>query len=302
MVRQAYILLLLTTLFWGGNAVAGKLAVGHLSPMLLTTARWTAACVILWVIGRHRLAADAAAVRAGLPLLAGLGFVGFTLFNVTLYAALVHTTAINVSIEQGGIPMLIFLLNFLLFGVRATALQGVGLLMSICGIVLTASHGVPASLLRLDVNSGDALMLVAILAYAIYTVLLRRRPAIHWQSFMIVLTAAGAVTSLPFALAEIALDAAIWPDARGWAILAYVVVFPSVLAQIFYIRGVELIGANRAGLFINLVPIFGTLLSLAILGEDFHLYHAIALALVLGGIALSEWSSRTRGTRGDREA
>jgi len=288
MVRQAYLLLLLTTLFWGGNAVAGKLAVGHLSPMLLTTARWTAACAILWLLGRRRLAADAAKVRASLPLLAGLGLIGFTIFNVALYAALVHTTAINVSIEQGGIPMLIFLLNFLFFRVRVTALQIVGLLMSIAGIVLTASHGDPARLIELQVNAGDALMLVAILAYAVYTVMLRHRPAIHWQSFMIVLTATGALTSLPFTLAEVALDAVIWPDARGWAILAYVVAFPSVVAQIFYVRGVELIGANRAGLFINLVPIFGTLVSVLVLDEAFHSYHAVALALVLGGIWLAE--------------
>ncbi|MBX3569537.1 MAG: DMT family transporter [Rhizobiaceae bacterium] len=294
MYRNAYVLLLLTTLFWGGNAVAGKLAVGHVSPMLLTCARWTGACLLLWLIGRRRLADDMATVRAAFPMLAGLGFIGFTIFNVALYAALVHTTAINVSIEQGGIPMLIFLLNFLWFRITVTTLQIAGLIMSIVGVALTASHGNLARLLELDVNLGDAIMLAALVAYSIYTVMLRRKPALHWQSLMIVLTAVGALTSLPFALGEMLLGAVIWPDARGWVILAYVVVFPSVLAQIFYIRGVELIGANRAGLFINLVPIFGTLLSLAILGEAFHAYHAAALALVLGGIALSELSSRRR--------
>lgn len=294
MYRNAYVLLLLTTLFWGGNAVAGKLAVGHVSPMLLTCARWTGACLLLWLIGRRRLAGDMATVRAAFPMLASLGFIGFTIFNVALYAALVHTTAINVSIEQGGIPMLIFLLNFLLFRTRVTALQIAGLVMSVVGVALTASHGNLARLLELDVNAGDAIMLAALLAYSIYTVMLRRKPALHWQSLMIVLTAVGALTSLPFAVGEILLDAVIWPGARGWVILAYVIVFPSVLAQIFYIRGVELIGANRAGLFINLVPIFGTLLSLAILGEAFHPYHAAALVLVLGGIALSELGSRRR--------
>ena len=84
------------------------------------------------------------------------------------------------------------------------------------------------------------------------------------------------------------------PDGRGWAIIAYTAIFPSILSQIFYIRGVELIGANRAGLFINLVPIFGTLLSIIILGEDFRAYHAIAMALVFGGIWLAETSGRRR--------
>jgi drug/metabolite transporter (DMT)-like permease len=91
---------------------------------------------------------------------------------------------------------------------------------------------------------------------------------------------------------EAALGATILPDARGWALMVYIVAFPSILAQIFYIRGVELIGANRAGLFINMVPIFGTLLSILIVGEAFYPYHAVALMLVLGGIGLAETSGR----------
>ena len=82
------------------------------------------------------------------------------------------------------------------------------------------------------------------------------------------------------------------PDALGWAIILYTVIFPSILAQIFYVRGVELIGANRAGLFVNIVPVFGTLMSVLLLGEEFHLYHAFALAFVLGGIWLAETSGR----------
>jgi drug/metabolite transporter (DMT)-like permease len=114
---------------------------------------------------------------------------------------------------------------------------------------------------------------------------------------MMVLTASGAITSLPFTFAEFQLGAGIWPDPRGWAILAYVVIFPSIVSQIFYIRGVEMIGANRAGLFINLVPIFGTLLSILIVGEYFHVYHALALALVFGGIWLAERSGAALAKR-----
>jgi drug/metabolite transporter (DMT)-like permease len=291
MHRTAYLLLLSTTLFWGGNAVAGRLAVGHISPMLLNTMRWSFAVAIIAAFGWSRLRRDWALVRANLALLFTLGFIGFTLFNVALYGALVHTTAINVSIEQGGMPMLIFLMNFLFFRIPVRPLQLVGLLLSMAGIALTASHGSPARLLELDVNIGDAIMILGLVSYSVYTVMLRYKPAIHWQSLMIVLTGAGMISSLPFTIAEFQLGSGIWPDARGWTILAYVVIFPSILAQIFYIRGIELIGANRAGLFINLVPIFGTLLSLLILGEEFHLYHAVALTLVLGGIWLAEHGS-----------
>src|SRR5919204_6347638 len=118
------------------------------------------------------------------------------------------------------------------------------------------------------------------------------RPAYHWQSLMIVLTGAAAVSAIPFAAAELLLGGGIAPDAGGWAIVAFTAIFPSILSQVFYIRGVELIGANRAGLFINLVPIFGTLLSIVLLGENFHIYHAIALALTLGGIWLAEVSGK----------
>jgi drug/metabolite transporter (DMT)-like permease len=290
MNRNAYALLLLTTLIWGGNAVAGKLAVGHISPMLLTTGRWVFALAILLGIGWKQLAIDWQAVRKNLWLLGGLGALGFTGFNVALYSALTYTSAINTSIEQAGIPMVIFVLNFLLFRVHVRIGQIVGFLLSIAGVALTASHGDPARLLHLDVNFGDALMIVAVIVYSLYTVGLRFKPDIHWQSLMIALTGTAALTSLPFALAEQLAGAAIYPDLRGWGIVAFTVLFPSILAQLFYVKAVEMIGANRAGLFINLVPVFGTLLSVLILREDFQLYHGAAMVMVLGGIWIAERS------------
>ena len=290
--RQAYGLLLLTTLFWGGNAIAGKLAIGHISPLLLNLGRWGIAFAVLYIVGRKRLLNDWPAIRPKLPLLAVLGALGFTGFNVALYSALNFTSAINASIEQAGIPMLIFMLNFLLFRQHATAGQIAGFLLSIVGVALTASHGELMRLLQLDLNFGDALLLVAVVVYSLYTIALRYRPATHWLSLMIVLSGAAAISAVPFAAAEVAMGAGIAPDIIGWAIIAFAAIFPSVLSQAFYIRGVELIGANRAGLFINLVPIFGTLLSIILLGEDFHAYHAVALALTLGGIWLAEISGK----------
>lgn len=289
---SAYAFLLSATLFWGGNAVAGKLAVGHISPMTLSSLRWLFAFAVIAAIGWPTLKADWPAVRRNLTFLVFLGFLGFTIFNVALYTALVYTSAINVSIEQAGIAPTILLLNFLLHRTGASPAQLAGVAVSTVGIALTASHGDPARLLRLDVNAGDAIMLVGVVAYGAYSVLLRRKPAIHWQSTMLALTAAGFLTSLPFAAGEFALGADVVPDAEGWLILAYVVIFPSIASQIFYIRGVEMIGANRAGLFVNMVPIFGTMLSILLLGEAFQTYHALALALVLCGIWLAESRSR----------
>lgn len=292
MYRNAYLLLLLTTLFWAANSVAGKMAVGHISPMVLTTLRWAISLALVYAIGWRQFARDWAQVRAHWLILFGLGTVGFTLFNGAMYSALKYTSAINVSIEQAALPMVILIANFLIFGIRVTWLQMAGFALSVLGVAVTASHGDLRRLAQLDVNLGDGLMMAAALVYAAYTLGLRYKPPIHWMSLMTALCAAALVASLPFVAAEVALDAAIMPDAQGWAIAAFTAIFPSLLAQTFYMRGVELIGGNRAGLFINLVPVLGTLMAIAVLGEAFQAYHAVALVLVLGGIALAEHSAR----------
>lgn len=296
MLRTAYLLLLTTALLWGGNAVAGKLAVGHVSPLLLTTIRWGLAVVIMLLIGGAQLRRDWAVVKRNFVLLFALGAVGFGLFNAIIYSALNYTSAINVSIEQAGMPMVIFIANFLLFRMRVSWAQIVGFLLSLAGVILTASHGSLARLLSLDVNFGDALMMVGIVLYGGYTVALRLKPQIHWQSLILVLGFSAFVSSLPFAAWELAAGEAIWPDTKGWIIAAYTAIFPSLVSQVCYIRGIEMIGANRAGLFINMVPIFGTLLSVILIGEDFRPYHALAMAMVLGGIWLAENSSRKAET------
>ena len=233
MLRNAYVLLLLTTLFWAGNAIAGKLAVGHISPMVLTTIRWGMALAIMLAIGLPNLWRDWPAVRTNLLLLFALGAAGFTLFNAAMYSALTYTTAINVSIEQAGMPMFIFIANFLLYRMGVSPGQIIGFALSVVGVALTASHGELGRLAELDVNFGDALMLAAIVLYGGYTVALRYKPAIHWRSLMLVLCGAAFLSSLPFAAWEFAAGAAVLPDARGWAVAAYTAILPSVVAQAF---------------------------------------------------------------------
>ncbi|MES0038229.1 DMT family transporter [Mesorhizobium sp. M0046] len=292
MHRAAYLFLLFTTLLWGGNSVAGKLAVGHISPMTLVFLRWLLAVLILLPIGWGTLREDWPVVRRHWLLLGGLGACGFAFFNAIFYTALNYTTAINVSIVQAAIPIVIIIANFVFFRLRVNGVQVIGVVLTIIGVAVTASHGDLRQLLRLDLNFGDAIMLVAVLCYSFYSVGLRLKPVIRWQSLMLALSVAALITSLPFFLWEIAAGKVIVPDTRGWAVAFYTAIGASVISQIFYIRGNELIGANRAGLFINLVPIFGTLLSVVIVGETFQLYQALALALVLGGISLAEYSGR----------
>ncbi|CDZ49037.1 DMT family transporter [Neorhizobium galegae] len=289
MHKKAYLSLVIATLAWGGNAVAGKLAVGHVSPMMLTFWRWFFAVAIIFAISVPQFIKDWPVVRKNLPILLFLGVVGYVVFNAALYTAVNYTTAINVTVEQAVIPMLIFVINFALFRVKVSWAQILGFTLTLLGGIITAIHGELSALVTLTVNFGDAIMMIAVVAYAIYTVALRWRPKIDWRTLMAVPAFFAMVFSLPLVFWEYSADRLIWPDAEGWVVVLYTGIFASLIAQVLYIKGVEEIGANRAGLFINLVPVFGTLLSVAIIGESLQLFHVVALALALGGIAIAEW-------------
>jgi len=287
---NAWLLLTLAPLMWGGNAVAGKLATTDWSPFTLTMVRWGCAALLLTPFAWRPLQRDWPLVREKLPLLFLLGGVGMCGFNLLMFLALNYTTAINVSIEQAAMPLLIMVANFVVFSQRVRALQLLGLALSIAGVVVTTTSGRPLDLLNGQFNRGDAFMLLGCVFYAGYTFGLRWRPPIHWLSYMLTISLAALLMTLPFAAWELSQEEGGWsvPRLEGWLALVYVVIFPTILSQIAYARGVELIGGNRAGLFINLVPVFGAALAVIILGEQFAWYHGAGLLLVLGGITLAE--------------
>ncbi|NYT84798.1 DMT family transporter [Pollutimonas harenae] len=292
MIYKAYALLALTTLFWAGNSIAGKLAIGHASPMVLVMVRWASVMVALYLFKRKQIAQDWPAIRPRLAYLLFLGALGFTGFSVALYYALVYTTAINSSILQGGMPLFIFATSFILFASRIVPEQAIGFLISFVGVIVIAVRGDLGNVIALNINFGDALMLVAIISYGVYTAALRSKPQMHWTSLMFILCTGATLASVPLLLFEMEQGATVFPDQQGWSVLVYIVIFPSLLGQVFYIRAVELIGANRAGLFINLLPIWGALLAVTLLNEDFRVYHGLALTMILMGIGLAEYGGR----------
>jgi len=285
---RAYLFLIIATLCWGGNAVMAKLAVGHISPMTFTFFRWAVAVMVILAISLPQIKKDWPVAKKHLPVLIFLGAIGYTSFNALLYTAVHYTTAINVTIEQAAIPFLIFVANFVLFRIRVSAAQIFGFSLTLVGVALTAAHGDLASLVTLTVNYGDGLMIFAILAYAAYTIALRWRPPVDWRTLMAIPAIAALVFSIPLMAWEYSVGDLMMPDLTGWGATLYTGIFASLVAQILYIKGVIELGANRAGLFINLVPVFGTLLSVAILGEQLFVFHIIALTLSLGGIAIAE--------------
>ncbi|HWA20060.1 MAG TPA: DMT family transporter [Devosia sp.] len=294
---QPYVLLVLCNLFWGGNVVAGKAAVGQIDPYALMVLRWGGSLLMLLPFAIRPLREDWTTIRANWGLYLFYGAVGYATFNGLNYVAAHYTSGINIGLEQVTINIFVMLIGFLMFGTRVRPLQLAGVAVSIIGVGLTATHGNLARILTLDINFGDMLVLIACLAYAIYSIGLRWRPQSNWRSFLAASFTGAALASIVFQLtlgggpaAFIAGLPTITP--LGWIIVIYTMIFPSLISQMFYVRGVELIGANRASLFINLIPLFGAVGSVLLLGERLESFHLIAGILIAIGIVLAEWSAR----------
>lgn len=285
---NAYLLLAITTLLWGGNAIAARLAVGHISPMVLTAGRWFVVLVIIALFLRAPLREAMPVLRRHWLFALVMGMLGYTFFNALMYVAGHYTSAVNITLLQGSIPVSTMIGAYLVFGSRITWLQIIGILLTLVGVAVTASGGDPARLMALAFNFGDLLMVIASVLYAVYTVLLNKRPPMRALAFYCGMAIAAALASMPFLIAEILMDKSGLPTLRGWLILAYVAVGPSLISQILFMRAVELVGPARAGLFTNLTPVFGALLAVLILGEHFGWHHAVSMALVIGGIAIAE--------------
>jgi drug/metabolite transporter (DMT)-like permease len=174
------------------------------------------------------------------------------------------------------------------FASRFRVTQWAGLAVTTLGVLLIATHGDLTHLSALQFNRGDVYCLIACALFAIYSLGLRTAPKLSPLALFAAMALAAFALSLPLAILEIARGDAFWPSAKGWAILAYIAIGPSFLGQLLWMRGVALIGPARAGLYYNLTPVFGALLSVLILREPFGLYHAVALGLVLCGIWMSE--------------
>jgi len=286
------LLLSLTCVFWAGNTIAGRLAVGQVTPMLLTLLRWVLVIGVLWPIYGGQVRQHWPNIRARLFSVVLMAVFGFTGFNALYYVAAHYTTAINIGILQGCMPIFVLAGAFVAHGTRAAVLQVVGALITTLGVVVIATRGAPLSVLHVELNVGDVLMLIACGLYAFFTVALRDRPGMPGAAFFTLLAMIAALTSIPLALYEVIVQGAAAPTVMGALIIAYVAIFPSCLAQIFLLRSVDLIGPGRAGIFMNLVPLFSAIMAVTLLGEPFAPFHAVALVLVVGGILLAQRAPR----------
>lgn len=282
------LLLILAMAFWACNTVAGRLAVDQISPLLLVMLRWVGVLAVLWPAYGREVRASLPALRPRWRWLIAMGFFGFTAFNVLFYYSAHTTSAVNIGILQGSMPIFVMAGSALIYATRPGPLQILGALITTMGVVLVATQGSPLTLLDLSLNRGDLLMLIACVLYSGYSVGLRSRPPMPGVVFFTLLAVVASVTSVPLLAVDAALGTLQMPTLQGLLVTLFIAIFPSCLAQLFYLRGIDLIGPARAGVFLNLVPIFSALLGVSLLGEPFQWYHGVAIALVIGGIWIAE--------------
>jgi len=253
--------------------------------MAMTFYRWFFALLILAPFALPHLRREWPIVRRHRGVLSLLGIVGVGTHNGLTYLGLNYTTAINGVILNSFIPVMIISLSWIVLRQRLSRLQLIGVAVSLGGVLAILSGGSVEKLGSLSLNRGDLLVILAMLLWSIYTIGLRwRPPGLHMLTFLFVIACVGDAAVLPLYLGEMALGARMVFSWLNLAALVSVALFSSVLAYIFWNRGVEQVGANVAGLFVHLMPVFGTLLAWLLLGEQLRPFHVVGIALILTGI------------------
>jgi drug/metabolite transporter (DMT)-like permease len=287
--RHPSLLLSGAALLWAGNFVLGRAMRGHVPPVGLAFWRWTLALLVLLVLYGRRLAAQRGPLLAGWKVVVLLGVLGVGNFNLFVYMGLQHTTATNALLLNAAGPAFIVALSVLAGLGRPTGRLLLAVALSLAGVVVILSQGRLSTLLELRLNPGDLWILAAVLSWSIYTVLLDRRPrGVEPMVFLTALVIVGTAWIAPFYAWEIARGLRVVPDLVTAGSILYVGVFASLVAYAFWNAGVGQAGAARAGVFMNLMPAFGTLLAVALLGEPFRLFQAAGIALIAAGVSLGQ--------------
>lgn len=294
-MNRPYLLLSLSSLLWAGNVVLGRFIAADFPPMALSFLRWGFACLIVLPFAWPHLKAEWPVIRKHLPILTLLTLTGLAGYNAIAYLGLRYTEALNALLIQSSGPLIVALWSLVLLGIRLTWPQTIGIGISLLGVVTILTRGDPAALTSIHLNKGDLIFTFALVIFGLYSVLAVKRPAIHPLAFMGFTSGYATVLLIPAVIVEAASGLTPSLTLNNALTLAYVAIFPSILAYLFFNRGVELIGANRAAPFFHLIPVFGSVLAIAFLGERPHLFHVTGYALVLTGVAIaarkSAWSA-----------
>lgn len=285
---RAYMFLTLAALFWSGNFVVGRAVHARIPPIGLAFWRWSVAFAVLLIAARRPLRADWRTLARAWRIVVPLGILGVGNFNMLVYVGLHDTSATNALLLQSACPAFIVALSFAMGAGRPAPRQLAGIAVSLAGVVTILSRGAPAALSALAFSRGDLWVLAAVLSWAMYTLLLARRPpGVAPLALMAALVLVGVLWIAPFYAWEIVRGGRVELNPVTLASVAYVALFASVAAYALWNEGVARVGASRAGVFLHLMPAFGSLLAIAFLGETFRPFHLAGIALILGGVYLA---------------
>jgi drug/metabolite transporter (DMT)-like permease len=282
-----YLLLLIAAASFGGNWVAARIVNFEVPPFALSFWRWTIASAILLPFAAAQLRADAPLIRRNLPMLALFGAIGAGGFTLLGYWGVSYTTAVNATLLNSSLPLFVVPLSWLLLGLTVSGRQLVGLALSLAGVASIVSGGSLQTFARLTLNPGDFLILGGAFLWAIYTVTLRWRPPLRALSFLFTTIASAAAVSLPFYIWEMWTGKTVTVTPAALATIAYLAIFPSIVAYICWNQAVAALGPNIVGFFNPVIPVFGIVFAVIFLGEPLRAYHLTGFALVLGGVVLT---------------
>lgn len=282
-----YVMLSLAVLFWAGNSVVGRAFATDLPPIGMVFWRWVIALVILTPICFKAFKKDLHILRQHIPYVAVQGFLSITMFNMLLYWGLHFTNVVNTSLVQAAIPVVTLFFSVLILRKGLNPLGMVGIALSLVGVSWVVLRGDAATFATLDFNPGDLIILGAVFVWAVYTVLLAKIPAgLSRFGFTYAMVIAGIMFLIPLYGWEISTGAEIVLNRNTLLAFGYIGIFPSVLSLLCWNRGVEMVGANVAGTFLNLMPVFGAVLAMLLLGEHLQTYHYYGIVMIFSGIYL----------------
>ena len=285
-ILPAFLLVAVAPLCWAGNIVLAKGVSTFIPPVALAFWRWAVAFFILIPLTWPYLKRDWHTALGEWKIVGLLSLVGITGFNTLLYMAMHTTTAINGALIQTTMPAVIIVISLILYGERVSWIQATGVLLCVLGAGVVVLKGRWQALVDMALVQGDLLMIAAVILYALYSALLPKRPNIHPMSFLTITFGTGCIGLLPLYLWEISTVGTFALTAGVAGSIAYVALFPSIVAYFCWNRGVAVIGANRTGLFINLIPVFAAVLAILFLDESLKTFHFAGMALIVTGFVM----------------
>ena len=287
--KTAYIFLIFATLFWSGNFIVGKAAsLFEIPPFTLNFYRWTFAWLILAPFTLKEIFKKKEYILKNLKLILILGITSITIFNSIVYYSLNFTQVINGVLMISTIPVMIIFFSWIFKIEKTNFYQILGVIFSLLGVMIIVTKADLDKLLNLNFNKDDLWMVVAMLSWAMYSALLRKKKfELSQISLLQTIISAGLILLLPAYLIEMSLGYRLNIHLPLILTLSYVVLFPGLASFFFWIKGISIIGSNRSGIFLHLMPIFSTIMAILIFKEKFMVFHFIGAVLIITGVVLS---------------